>query len=81
MIYRAAGDYTPITDREWKVAGFTQPRHPKDWPIRCESCGKEGTMKDVQTGWRLAPNKIGAYVCSQECDRIFIEANKRSRGR
>lgn len=55
--------------------------HPREWPIRCETCGLAGKMSDVSKalGWRLAPNRIGAYVCSPACDQAFIIKQKEAK--
>jgi len=48
--------------------------------IHCVSCGKVGAHSDVhRSGFRLAPNLIGSYVCSEACDQVVIAAQEKAK--
>lgn len=41
----------------------------------CLVCDKLGP-KPLAPGWRLAPNRIGGYVCSAKCDEVIVTYDK-----
>lgn len=45
----------------------------KDTPITCLVCGAQTLPPVTDKGWRLAPNRIGGYVCSPACDQVIID--------
>lgn len=42
---------------------------------RCLVCRKTGPIP-MAPGWRMAPNRIGGYVCSAKCDDVIIAYDK-----
>jgi hypothetical protein len=45
----------------------------RDTPTTCLVCGAQALPPVTEKGWRLAPNRIGGYVCSVACDQVILD--------